>query len=95
MNLKNQGVQMVLGAILFTVAFLAGQHSGREAASEDHRLCVDLIDELVVENMEVRERLRTIPDCDCPGPEACDIEATCNRDAMNCCLILARQRSEP
>ena len=83
---------LAIMTILGTSAYLAGQRSEREAASEDHRMCVDLIDELVLHTTELEERIRTIPGCDCPGPEACDIEATCNRDAMNCCLILARQR---
>lgn len=43
---------------------------------------------------ELNDRLHSIPDCDCPGPEECDMEATCNRDAMLCCMTLARQETE-
>lgn len=32
--------------------------------------------------------------CDCPGPEECDMQATCNRDGIACCLTLARLERE-
>ena len=79
------------GSLMVTLAFFAGRASVSE--TERERQCLDLVDEMVVFTHALEVRLNTISSvpCDCPGPEACDIEATCNRDAMWCCLELTRQ----
>lgn len=79
------------GALLVTLAFVAGRFSVSE--SERERQCLDLVDDMVTHMVALEERLHSVAalDCDCPGPEACDIEATCNRDAMWCCLELSRR----
>jgi hypothetical protein len=81
----------IAGSLLVTLAFVAGRASVSE--TERERQCIALVDDMVLLTQDLQEQLHAIPDCDCPGPEECDIEATCNRDAMICCMILARQET--
>lgn len=83
---------MFLAATILTLGLCAASfYAGRHVQHEED---IDIIDGLVAHSMDCFERLREIPDCDCPGPEECDMEATCNRDGMRCCMELAR-REDP
>jgi len=96
---------VVFGTVLLSAlanAFFFGRTSGynqmRELREqrvselrEQQRLCLALVDEMA----DHMDSMVTIPDCDCPGPEECDVEATCNRDAMRCCLALIDQQERP
>jgi len=83
-------------AILVSYAFSEYRASVVAAQTASYRReCTEVVDDFVALTARLEERLRTIPECDCPGPEECDMEATCNRDAMRCCLTLARQQVGP
>jgi hypothetical protein len=93
MNRLSHRIGVIATALAFVpIAFIAGRAS--VDPSERERQCIALIDEGVILIADLTERLRSIPSCDCPGPEECDMEATCNRDAMLCCMTLARQVRE-
>jgi len=83
-------------AILVSYAFFEYRASVVAAQTASYRReCAEITSGLADIAERLEERLRTIPDCDCPGPEECDVEATCNRDAMRCCMVLARQEVGP
>lgn len=85
LNFKLLGI-FVLGAAMGGVAgYLDGRRAGRDE-------CASFVDNSLSLVSELNDRLHAIPACDCPGPEECDMEATCNRDAMLCCMTLARQQ---
>lgn len=84
----------VLRTLVVVAAFFAGGYLEHRERVEEHAECVSVIDDFVLLTTRLEEQLHSIPNCDCPGPEECDIEATCNRDAMLCCMTLARQETE-
>jgi len=68
-------------------AFFAGrEHMRREA--------MPVVDEGVRLLAQCLENNEALSMCDCPGPEECDMQATCNRDGIACCLTLARMERE-
>lgn len=84
---------MKLSLLLFGICATAliAFNVGRESMRAEMLPVLDQSVSLLADCME----RNVIASCDCPGPEECDMQATCNRDALACCFDLARLQEAP